>query len=905
MVIDPEAKAQTELKDFSNIFSLDGKVAVVTGGSRGLGLHAASGLLQAGCSKVYITSRKAAVCESACAALNALPNKRSGAQAISVPADSAKISGVEALVKEVLTTTDHVDILFANAGATWGEKFDTHPDSAFAKVMDLNVKSVFNTIRLFAPLLEKNATQEDPSRVIVTASIAGLGVGTLGEQATFGYSASKAAVIHLTRNLAVDLGPRHVLCNSIAPGFFPSKMASGLMAMQGGEAEIAKLNPNGRLGRPEDVAAAVVYLSSRASSHINGGNIVLDGGALWGRASESLYSFALAPKFETMSFFDPSLVAFGANSDGTNAQLIWKNERKEMMLTGKVDRLTSKEDPYEMDPVFKFPASPGTPLFPVSPERANRQLPQSPSLPSDLHESAKIAHIRENTDVQNKVAQFNSLSKEAVQRRKENEAAMKRAVLGREEAENETRRLKDENKTLRRELDEGKAREKKVAERIESVMEELHRSKESQVHAQSVYEKEVRRARKEAFKSSSALVKTQEELKTSRNRYTLMREEVEVQRRKVERTKQETFTSQYQLVGLQEEVVQAKQQIKVIEEERDALKTNLAQEEAARIAAEGKIALPPAEGPEEFGSPKRRRRESLKENIDPNIDPNDDLDLDFDTPEGVEEDLLESLKGELRAEKRLRKRADGLIEFMKMECQFNCCPCRIAEQQGTRYVHDGRMEEQMKKILAKIPKKKPARGAAPTPPPAELSESAPSSPPKAASPLGQTTEMLINFSPSTGTSYKQATPAGRDLPELLPLPRTQSIYEDSTASSPQPQTPEFQLYPPQLSSSVAQQEQRTVLPKTPRPLPLPPTLTPHITLPTIRSVTYHGTTTTTTVPLAPIPVSPERTISREEALEQIRQRRGRARSIANGNGTPRKPMMGGGEGRRDLSAPAR
>ncbi|KAI4201649.1 MAG: hypothetical protein LQ350_003128 [Teloschistes chrysophthalmus] len=283
MAIDPDAKAQTELKDFSNIFSLDGKVAVVTGGSRGLGLHAASGLLQAGCSKVYITSRKAAACESACAALNALPNKRSGAQAISVPADSAKISGVEALVKEVSKTTDHVDILFANAGATWGEKFDTHPDSAFAKVMDLNVKSVFNTIRLFAPLLEKKATQEDPSRVIVTASIAGLGIGTLGEQATFGYSASKAAVIHLTRNLAVDLGPRHVLCNSIAPGFFPSKMASGLMAMQGGEAEIARLNPNGRLGRPEDVAAAVVYLSSRASSHINGGNIVLDGGALWGR----------------------------------------------------------------------------------------------------------------------------------------------------------------------------------------------------------------------------------------------------------------------------------------------------------------------------------------------------------------------------------------------------------------------------------------------------------------------------------------------------------------------------------------------------------------------------------------------------------------------------------------------
>ncbi|KAL9597749.1 MAG: hypothetical protein Q9219_004943 [cf. Caloplaca sp. 3 TL-2023] len=279
--MDLEAKAQTELKDFGNIFSLDGKVAVVTGGSRGLGLHAASGLLQAGCSKVYITSRKAAACDSACAALNALPNKRPGAKAISVPADSAKISGVEALVKEVAETTDHVDILFANAGATWGEKFDTHPDSAFAKVMDLNVKSVFNTIRLFAPLLQKKATREQPSRVIVTASVAGMGVGSLGEHATFGYSASKAAAIHLTRNLAVELGPRNILCNSIAPGFFPSKMASGLMEMQGGAEKMAAANPNGRLGTPEDIAAAVVYLSSRASSHMNGGNLVLDGGALW------------------------------------------------------------------------------------------------------------------------------------------------------------------------------------------------------------------------------------------------------------------------------------------------------------------------------------------------------------------------------------------------------------------------------------------------------------------------------------------------------------------------------------------------------------------------------------------------------------------------------------------------
>lgn len=130
-----------------------------------------------------------------------------------------------------------------------------------------------------------------------------------------------------------------------------------------------------------------------------------------------------------------------------------------------------------MDPIFRIPASPGTPLFPVSPERSNRQaLPHSPSLPSDLHDPYKSAHSQENSDVKNKVAQFNSLSKEAAQRRKDNEAAMRRAILGREEAESEAKRARDENRALRKDLEEGKAREKKVAERLESIMVSLSQS---------------------------------------------------------------------------------------------------------------------------------------------------------------------------------------------------------------------------------------------------------------------------------------------------------------------------------------------------------------------------------------------------------------------------------------------
>ena len=132
----------------------------------------------------------------------------------------------------------------------------------------------------FAPLLRKQAKQDDPSRVVITASIAGIGVGTLGENATFGYSASKAAALHLTRNLALELGPQHILVNAIAPGFFPTKMASGLMELSGGVKKLAEGTPNRRLGHPEDVAGTIVYLCSRAAGHVNGGHIVLDGGSV-------------------------------------------------------------------------------------------------------------------------------------------------------------------------------------------------------------------------------------------------------------------------------------------------------------------------------------------------------------------------------------------------------------------------------------------------------------------------------------------------------------------------------------------------------------------------------------------------------------------------------------------------
>ncbi|KAL0467008.1 oxidoreductase [Neurospora intermedia] len=285
--------ADAQLNDFPSLFSVKGKVAVVTGGSRGLGLSAASALLQAGASKVFISSRKASACDSAVKTLNALPGLAPGAKAISIPADAATLSGVQHLVSEVAKHTDHVDILLANAGATWGAPFDEHPDSAFAKVMDLNVRGVFNTIREFAPLLQKKASVKDPSRVIITASVAGLGIGTIGKQGTYGYSASKAAVIHLGRNLAVELGPRGITVNSICPGFFPTKMSNGLLDMSGGKESIAAANPMKRLGRPEDIAGVVVYLASRAGAHVNGATIAIDGGAMWAKGQLNVESAKL------------------------------------------------------------------------------------------------------------------------------------------------------------------------------------------------------------------------------------------------------------------------------------------------------------------------------------------------------------------------------------------------------------------------------------------------------------------------------------------------------------------------------------------------------------------------------------------------------------------------------------
>jgi NAD(P)-dependent dehydrogenase (short-subunit alcohol dehydrogenase family) len=249
-----------------DLFDLTGKVAVVTGGTRGIGLMMARGLLQAGAS-VYVSSRKPEAGEEAVAELSQF------GRVVSVPADLAREEECVRLAAEVGRAEDRVHVLVNNAGATWGAPLEEFPASAWDKVLDLNLKAPFFLIRAFLPLLEAAGTDDDPARVINVGSIDGLHAPSLP---TYSYSASKAGVHHLTRVLAKELGSRRITVNAVAPGPFESKMMAATLAAHGDE--IAASSPLGRIGRPDDMAGVAVYLASRAGAYVTGAVIPVDGG---------------------------------------------------------------------------------------------------------------------------------------------------------------------------------------------------------------------------------------------------------------------------------------------------------------------------------------------------------------------------------------------------------------------------------------------------------------------------------------------------------------------------------------------------------------------------------------------------------------------------------------------------
>lgn len=252
----------------NDLFSVAGKVAVVTGGSRGIGAMIAEGLVRNGV-RVYITARKADACDAMADALSA------HGECISIPADLSRAEDIARFVAAVGERERQVDILVNNAGAAWGAPLGEFPEAGVDKVLDVNVKAPFLLTQALLPLLKVGATPEDPSRVIMIGSIDGIRV-PVGDN--FSYSASKAAIHMLARHLAHFVNGDDITVNTIAPGPFESKMMSYMLDNAETRAFIERTNPRKRIGSPEDIAGTVIYLSSRAGAYLTGAVIPVDGG---------------------------------------------------------------------------------------------------------------------------------------------------------------------------------------------------------------------------------------------------------------------------------------------------------------------------------------------------------------------------------------------------------------------------------------------------------------------------------------------------------------------------------------------------------------------------------------------------------------------------------------------------
>jgi NAD(P)-dependent dehydrogenase (short-subunit alcohol dehydrogenase family) len=243
-------------------------------------LHTATGFLKAGCQCVYLISRKTKGengLDVAVEELKKLKGVKGTVKALA--ADLSKFEDIKRIFSIISQEVGArgVDILVANAGTTYGGPFLTTPDSSTSKILDLNVRSVFNIIQVFTPLLSKAATFEDPSRVVIVASVNGISIAHIGEVSTVMYATSKAGVIHMGKNLAVELGPSNITVNTISPSFFPSKMTNAFLQRLGGVDELGKKVPLGRLGLPQDIAGAMIYLCSPAGSYISGVDLPIDG----------------------------------------------------------------------------------------------------------------------------------------------------------------------------------------------------------------------------------------------------------------------------------------------------------------------------------------------------------------------------------------------------------------------------------------------------------------------------------------------------------------------------------------------------------------------------------------------------------------------------------------------------
>lgn len=256
----------------SDLFSLAGRVALITGGSRGIGRMIARGFLQQG-AKVYITARKAAACEETARELSAI------GPCIALPMDVSSVEACHVLAAEMARREpEGLDILVNNAGAAWGEAFETFPEKGWDKVMELNVKTPFFLTQALHPQLKARATGR-PAKVIHIASIDGISVNPWE---TYSYAASKSGLIHLTRRMALRLAQDNIVVSAIAPGPFASEMNKE--ARDHGD-EVAARVPIGRVGHEDDMAGAAIFLASRAGDYVVGETLVVDGGVTHARGA--------------------------------------------------------------------------------------------------------------------------------------------------------------------------------------------------------------------------------------------------------------------------------------------------------------------------------------------------------------------------------------------------------------------------------------------------------------------------------------------------------------------------------------------------------------------------------------------------------------------------------------------
>ncbi|KAK4505833.1 hypothetical protein PRZ48_003798 [Zasmidium cellare] len=542
-------------------------------------------------------------------------------------------------------------------------------------------------------------------------------------------------------------------------------------------------------------------------------------------------------------------------------------------------------------------------------------LPASPSLPEFR------SHVRTNSDVQGLVKRFEHLDvrdrdAEIAERSKKHELELRRAQIAREEAESDVRRMREEIRRLKREGDEGRDRERKVIKRLEVVTEEFTTFKDSHASQSSVYEKEVRKARKEAFKSSSEILKLKEELKSMRSTLNVAQSNLDMEKRKIQVREQQTFDAQYQLVAVQEELEKFQARMKIVEEEKEALKTSLKEEEVARIAAEGMIALPGGSQDDDLLSSPKRRSPGKRQ---PSPFSDDKENVGVVTKKMLE---LKRLEEQLEMEKIKREHAEELADFLRMECRFQCCNC-----QSTQPGHDEMLgisnafAEAMENI------RKSMRDVLCQPLRSDSVDVAMDE---------NKTEIITRVEDDEDVEMEhapeEAATGGAEhsftMADVAPVPEHIAIPEAETPKAPHPTPIDPEL---EAEDDIPEAGSTTKVPLAPSSPQTPGAAQPPTPFHQQRSV--RTITHTTTIPMhftpvkpssscaiedaevippTPNPLSPRDrsgsapTFDRAAALAAIAYRRGRAKSIANGHVTPRKQMIEGVsiKERRDISAPA-